>query len=415
MAVGRNGLITALDIGSTKIVCFIARPDGAGGARVIGIGHQVSKGMRAGTVVDMEAAEEAVRAAVDAAERMAKETVYEVIVGFSGGRPASRIVEVEVDIAGHEIGERDLKRALDRAHLLAREGNHDREVVNALPAGYCIDGTPGYREPRGMFGSRLGLNLHVVSTAAGPMRNLRLLAERCHLEIASLVISPYASGLSTLVEDEMDLGVTLIDMGGGSTDVAVFYDGHMVHTEQVPVGGNHVTNDIARGLSTPASHAERLKTLHGSAVAGPDDERAMVTVPRVGESGADAIQQIPRSMLIGIIQPRIEETLELVRDRLETGGFARMAGRRAVLTGGGALLTGVREHAARVLDKQVRVGRPLGIHGLAEATEGPAFATAAGLLVYSERGPRQAEIEPAGAVAEGGRMVRLGRWFKENF
>jgi len=248
------------------------------------------------------------------------------------------------------------------------------------------------------------------------LRDLKLLAERCHLEISSLVVAPYASGLSTLVEDEMDLGVTLIDLGGGSTDVAVFYDGHMIHTDQVPVGGNHVTNDIARGLSTSAAHAERLKTLHGSAVAGPDDEHAMVSVPRVGESGADAMQQIPRSMLIGIIQPRIEETLELVRDRLRASGLSRTAGRRAVLTGGGALLTGVREHTARVLDKQVRVGRPLGVHGLAEATEGPTFAAAAGLLAYAQRGSRAGHLENmAGSGAADGRMQRMGRWFKENF
>jgi len=364
----------------------------------------------------MDAAEEAVRGAVDAAERMAKERVDRVLLSFSGGRPASRLIDVETDIAGHEIGERDLKRALAQAHLLARRSSEGREILNAIATGYSIDGTPGYREPRGMFGSRLGLRLHVVSAAMGPLRNLKLLVERCDLEIAALVVAPYASGLSTLVEDEMDLGVTLIDMGGGSTDVAIFYDGHMIHTDQVPVGGNHVTNDIARGLSTSSAHAERLKTLHGSAVAGPDDEHAMVSVPRVGESGADAVQQIPRSMLVGIIQPRIEETLELVRDRLQASGLARTAGRRAVLTGGGALLTGVREHAARVLDKQVRVGRPLGIHGLAEATEGPAFASAAGLLAYAQHEPGQQHMEPISEAGTGaGRIHRLGRWFKENF
>ncbi len=415
MAGRKNGPIAALDIGSTKVCCFIARPDGSGGRRVIGIGHQVANGMRAGTVVDMEAAEEAVRGAVDQAERMAKERIERVIVSFSGGRPASRIIDVETDIAGQEISERDLKRALAQAHLLARRSTEGREILNAIPAGYTIDGTPGFREPQGMFGARLGLRLHVISAELGPLRNLKLLAERCHLEIAALVVAPYASGLSSLVEDEIDLGVTLIDLGGGSTDVGVFYDGHMIHTDQVPVGGNHVTNDIARGLSTSTAHAERLKTLHGSAVAGPDDEHAMVSVPRVGESGADAMQQIPRSMLIGIIQPRIEETLELVRDRLQASGLARTAGRRAVLTGGGALLTGVREHAARVLDKQVRVGRPLGVHGLAEATEGPAFAAAAGLLAYADRNPEGASRETMTEGGGDGRMQRIGRWFKENF
>jgi len=413
MAAGRNGLVTALDIGSTKVCCFIARPNGSSGMRVIGIGHQIANGMRAGTVVDMETAEEAVRGAVDQAERMAKERVEQVFLSFSGGHPVSHLIDVETDIAGHEIGERDLKRAQAQAQILAQGRIEEREILNTIPAGYCIDGTPGFREPRGMYGTRLGLRLHVISVEVGPFRNLKLLAERCHLEIAALVAAPYASGMSTLVEDEVDLGVTLIDLGGGTTDVAIFYDGHMIHTDQVPVGGIHVTNDIARGLSTSTAHAERLKTLHGSAVAGPDDEHAMISVPRVGESGAEAVQQIPRTMLVGIIQPRIEESLELVRDRLQASGLGRAAGRRAVLTGGGALLTGVREHAARVLDKQVRIGRPLGVHGLADATEGPAFAVASGLLAYVQQGPEQGHSEHI-AIGEG-RFQRLGRWLKENF
>ncbi|MBT5194630.1 MAG: cell division protein FtsA, partial [Rhodospirillaceae bacterium] len=208
MALGRNGLVTALDIGSTKVCCFIGRPENTGGRgggmRVIGIGHQVAMGMRAGTVVDIDAAEEAVRGAVDQAERMAKEQVQQVLLSFSGGRPVSRLIDVETDIAGHEIGERDLKRALAQAHLLARRSAEGREILNVIPAGYCIDGTPGFREPRGMYGSRLGLRLHVVSAEVGPLRNLKLLAERCHLDISALVVAPYASGMSTLVEDEID-------------------------------------------------------------------------------------------------------------------------------------------------------------------------------------------------------------------
>jgi cell division protein FtsA len=219
-----------------------------------------------------------------------------------------------------------------------------------------------------------------------------------------------------LVSDEIDLGVTLVEMGAGTTSIAVFYEGALVHADSIPVGGGHVTNDIARGLSTPADHAERMKTLYGSAIPSPTDESEMMTVPQVGETGGDAIQQVPRSILVGIIQPRIEETLELVRDRLGASRYARLAGRRLVLTGGASQLTGVRELAARVLDKQVRIGRPLRLQGLAEATEGPAFATCAGLLSFAIRQPRETRGTADGVGGtEGGRLLKVGRWLRENF
>ena len=415
MALLRNGLIAALDVGSTKICCFVARADGNGGARVIGIGHQVSRGLKGGTVTDMDEAEAAIRAAVDAAERMARETVHEVGVSISGGYPTSRLIDIEVDIAGHEIGDADLRRAIRQADAEAHAAPQDRETLHSIPAGYSIDGTPGYRDPRGLYGARMGLNLNVVTAGLGPVRNLRLVAERCHLEIGAIVVSPYAAGLSALVEDETDLGVTVIDMGGRTTSIGVFYDGSLICVDSVPCGGQHVTNDIARGLSTPTGQAERIKTLYGSAIVGPADDTYMLSVPQLGESGPDAVQQVPRSMLIGIIQPRIEETLELVRDRLELSGLARIAGRRAVLTGGACQLTGVRELAARVLDKQVRIGRPLGVQGLAEATEGPAFAVTAGLLRYAVRGPVELRDDGYRVEDGGNRLQRIGRWFRENF
>ncbi len=411
--VGRNALIAALDVGSTKVCCFVARPE-PGGARVVGIGHQVSRGMRAGAVIDMETAETAIRAAVDTAERMAGETVHRVYVNLTGGRPHSQLVGVEMAIAGHQISDGDIRRVLNQAQ--ARTDLGDRQVIHAVPTGYSIDGSRGIHDPRGMYGARLGVNLHIVAASTGPLQNLKVVVERCHLEVADFVVSPYAAALSTLVEDEKDLGVTLLDMGGGTTSIAVFYDGALVHADVVPVGGAHVTNDIARGLSTPMADAERMKTLYGSAIVGPADEREMVSVPQIGEAGEDSVQQIPRSMLIGIIQPRIEETLELVRDRLKASNADRLAGRRLVLVGGASLLTGVRELAARVLDKQVRIGRPLRVHGLADATGGPAFAGCAGLLAYAMRKPEEAEQAPQPAVLEAtGRMARIGAWIRENF
>lgn len=414
VSVKRNGFIAALDVGTNKVCCFVARVEADRTIRVVGIGHQVSNGLRSGAVVDMEAAEHSIRAAVYAAEKMAGETVRETFVNLSGGYPASHTVGVEVSISGREVGDSDLRQVLEQGRARPEAG--EREVVHSIPVGYTIDGSRGIRDPRGMYGERLGVNMHVITAARGAKRNLAVCVERCHLSIEAVVVSSYASGLACLVEDEKDLGVTLIDLGGGVTTIAIFFDGSLVRIDSVPVGGNHVTNDIARGLSTPTAHAERMKTLYGSALPNPADEQEMIDVPQVGETERHSANHIPRSALTGIVRPRIEETFELVRDRLRNSGFDRIAGRRVVLTGGASQLQGVRELAARVLDKQVRMGRPLRISGLAEATGGPAFSTCAGLLIHAARDPAQVLQPPKSPeVAVGGRIARVGRWLRENF
>jgi cell division protein FtsA len=256
----------------------------------------------------------------------------------------------------------------------------------------------------------------VVTASAGSVRNHRSAIGRSHLEIDALVVSPYAAGLACLVEDEIALGVTVIDMGGGTTTIGVFFDGNLIHADYVPVGGCHVTNDIARGLSTPVAHAERMKALFGSAISSSTDERETIAVPQVGEEDEGHVNHVPKSLLVGIIAPRIEETFELVRNRLEASGFDKVAGRRVVLTGGACQLHGVREFAGLILDKQVRIGRPQRITGLAEATGGPAFSTTVGLLHFA--------LSERAEVAHGGRrpprapnrlVDRLGHWLRENF
>ena len=413
MAKPKSGLIAALDIGTTKVCCFIAQVEGEDNIRVVGIGHQKSRGLRAGVVVDMDTAEESIRGAVHAAEQMAGETIRDVFVNLSCGAPTSQTVAVEVAIAGHEIGDPDLRRVLSQGYLFS-DGS-DRETIHSIPVSYTIDGSRGIRDPRGMYGDRLGVNMHVVSASAGPVRNLKTCVARCHLDLQALVVSPYAAGLATLVEDEMDLGVTCIDMGGGTTSIAVFFDGEVVFTECVPVGGLHVTSDIARGLSTPLVHAERMKTLYGSALATAADEHEVIDVPQVGEDDHAMPNHVPKSILVGIIQPRLEETFELVRARLEASGFDRLAGRRVVLSGGASQLQGVRDLAALVLDKQVRMGRPLRVGGLADATAGPAFAACAGLLHYAATRFSDARQRPRRAPAdEEGVLGRLGGWLREN-
>ncbi|MBM3558890.1 MAG: cell division protein FtsA, partial [Alphaproteobacteria bacterium] len=425
----RTGLVGVLDVGSSKICCLIARLDSEGAPRVIGAGHQVSAGVRAGVIVDMESAEQAIRNAVHTAEAMAGETLREVVVAATAGGPSSRRLDVDVAIDGQAVADTDLRRVQaqiansgDTGQVRANGNGHangtarpdELEVVHAIPLGYTLDGQR-VDEPRGMHGERLGAAAHLVSVRAGALRTLRTVVERCHLDIEQIVAPSVAAGLAALVEDEMDLGATVLDMGAGTTDICVFTDGRLVYADQVPIGGSHVTNDIARGLSTPVAHAERLKTLYGSAMPGAHDDVDVVDVPQVGEPDAYAANHVPRSLLNSIIGPRIEETFELVRARLADSGAAPLAGRRLVLVGGASQLSGVRELAALVLDKQVRLGRPLRLRGLADALAGPAFAVPAGLIAFAAEHTGDYGVPTPFLTGEADGLIgRVGSWLREH-
>jgi cell division protein FtsA len=412
VAKARNGIVAALDIGTSKVVCFVARIDGAG-PRVIGIGHHAAAGVRSGNIVDMEQATRAISSAVSAAEEMCGETIREVIVGIGGGQPASHNQTLEVQVGHHEIGERDVRRLLSQVHLPAETS--DRDLIHTLPVGYAVDGN-AVLEPRGMYGERLGVDVHLVTAATGAMRNLAVCIKRAHLDIADRVVTPHAAGLATLVADERKLGATLIDMGGGTTSIAVFYEDHLVHVDSIPIGGSHVTSDIARGLSTPLADAERMKTLIGRARARPNDEYDIIDVPLIGEQERTTPNHVPRSILVGIIRPRIDETFELVRSRLEASGVGRLAGGRAVLVGGASQLDGLPDVAAEILNKKVRLGGPLRMPGLAESLAGPPFAGCAGLLAHAARqvqATSQSQAQPPEVTA--GRFGRIGSWIRDNF
>ena len=382
----RAGLFGVLDVGSTKVCCLIGRVEGDGGIRVAGFGLHAARGVRAGGIADLEAAERAMRRAVADAEEMASHRLRNVVVNLTCGHPESRLFNVQWPVGGRAVTELDIKRLVQEGR--ARAAADGRETIHVLPLSFAVDETPGVGDPRGLHCEQLSARLHVVDAGATAIQNMMATLERCELQLAELVSAPMAAGIATLVDDERYLGATVIDMGGGTTGMAVFSEGHLLHTSQLPVGGGHVTNDIARILSTPVAHAERLKTLYGNAESSPDDEREMLPVPLVGEE-EHHINRVPRSQVVGIIRPRLEETFELVRDRLEAAGLAREAGNRVVLTGGASQLVGAREMAARMLDRQVRLGKPIHLRGLPEVGAGPAFATAAGLLAWAAGGGRQ--------------------------
>ncbi len=419
---GKQSLIAALDVGTTKVSCFIAKVDQTATPRrvplrVVGVGHQVSMGMRKSAVVDLDHVEDAIRAAVEAAENMAGTTIRDVTVNLSAGHIASQCFQVPIQISGEPVSDEDLRYLLSQVR--GQYQPEGRVVVHAIPTTYAMDGNWGIKDPRGMFGDELSVRMHMITAARATVRNLALCVERCHLEIENLVASPYASGLACLVDDEMELGSVCIDLGGGTTTLAVFSEGTCVHLDLIPVGGIQVTNDIARGLSTTLASAERLKTLYGSALASPTDDREMIDVPQIGEEDRHSPNHISRSLLTGIIKPRMEEVFELVRDRIRESGFERLASRRVVLTGGASQLTGVRELAARILEKNVRLARPLGLVGIADAAGGPAFSTCAGLLSYMVSAPTEAVFVKQQAKNskkdDKSQLAKIGRWLKINF
>ncbi len=410
----RDKTIAVLDIGSSKICCFIAEVDNeANRPRVIGIGHRESRGLNLGTVVDMEETENAIRTAVDAAEKMAGgDPIENVIVNLSAGEPKSTQICVEVEVAGHEISDGDIERVLDLGrHYL---NDQERFVIHSRPTSFSIDGVGGVRDPKGMFGEKLGVEMHVTSAAISPLRNLQTCINRCHLNMTGVVFSPYASGLATLVSDELELGSICIDMGGGVTSIAAFKDNEFIFGDMVPYGGHHVTKDIAQGLSTPLHAAERLKTLFGNCLSGVSTVRNHIDVTQVGDNGQENVTTIPRRMLTSIVEPRVEEIFEIVRDKITGAGLENTVGRRLIITGGASQLGGVEELAKKVFKSHVRLGRALNVDGLADTTGGAGFSTGAGLLLYDALKPEELHfMESKKPVMGFGESIL--HWFKENF
>jgi cell division protein FtsA len=380
----RPGTFGVLDIGTTKITCLIGRGEPDGTLKVVGCGWQRSRGVRLGGITDLAEAERAIRAAVGQAESQADHHLRSVTVNLSCGQPESRLFNVRWPVGGRMVGDADIRRVVNEGRN--RAVTDGRDVIHALPLAFSVDETTGVEDPRGHHCDQLAARLHVVDAASMALRNLAAVLARCDLDIAELVAAPLASGLSVLVEDERELGATVVDMGGGTTSIAVFADGQILHTAQLPVGGLHVTKDIAGMISTPLGSAERLKVIYGNAEISSDDDREMINVQQIGED-EHQFTRMPRSRIVNVIRPRIEETFELVRDRLDTAGLGRASGKagggRVILTGGASQLDGIGPMAARILDRQVRLGRPIGVRGLPDNATGPGFATAVGLLAWA--------------------------------
>ena len=410
----RTGAIAALDIGSSKVCCLIARADQDGVPHIAGIGHNMSRGVRGGALVDLERIEASILAAVNAAEKMAGVTIEDVLVNLSGGQPQSATHPIELPVGRRQIGNSDIRRLNDHKEQLIKGAQ--AEIIHAVALGFRVDGRPGVGDPRGLFGDSVGLDLHVVSAQSAATRNLETLLSRCHLEVEEKVVAPFAAGLAALTADQRELGATVIDMGANTSSVAVFRGGQVIFTDTINLGGEHVTKDVAYGLTTSLSYAERIKTLYGSAMISPSDDQQILEVPMIGDEDENNQHQVPRSMLNNIIKPRLEETFELIRNALEREGLGNGPGRTVTLTGGAAQLSGIPDLAGAMFDRPATLARPHAVRGLAEATSGPAFSVAAGLLVCGARAEHDPLSEALSSIPGGAsRFGRIGAWLKEKF
>ncbi len=381
--------LTVLDIGTKKVSCLIGRVDTVRGhtsknrmvneIHVIGFGHQASSGMRSGFVRDMAAAEQSVRAAVSQAEDMAGIQVKNVLLSVACGGLRSLNFRASVDISGNSVRMQELDRAIHVGEQYA--ASEGRQVLHLMPISYLLDGHGGVKDPLGMVGDKLAVDLHAVTADTQPLRNLCRVVERSHLAIQGLVAAPYSSGLASVAEDEARFGVTCIDIGGWTTTLSVFVEGHFVYADTIAMGGEQVTNDIADALSTTLDEAERIKTFYGGLHSASSDTREMIAYTRVGEDFSTN-NRITRAELVELIRPRMKEILVSITERLEESGMEELAGHRVVLTGGGSQLPGLAQFSASLLKKAVRIGRPCPVEGLPETALGPAFSASVGLLMY---------------------------------
>lgn len=401
-------LITAVDIGSWKVSALIARVDDNGLLSVLGTGQRESRGVRRGFIADMERTEIAVRETVEQAERVAGTNIENVWVGFSGGGLISDIVTVERPMHNYRVEQADIDELLQIGQeSIDPDG---RVVLHAHPACYTINGHQGVARPLGMHADRLGVDIHVVLADGAPIANMELCVRNAYLDVNRIVAAPVATGMACLTEEEKDLGVALIEMGAGVTNVSVYAGGVLVGLHSINMGAADITDDIASAFGIRRSQAERVKCFYGTAIQSHRDFREMIEImPNMAEGERTDGGKITRAALVAVICERLTRIMAEVGDALGRLGFSTPVGRQVVLTGGGAELKGMADYAQGALGRAVRVGRPSGLVGLPEAHAGPAFATLAGLVLYGHANPADLRTL-APAAGAGGSGGVLGWW-----
>jgi cell division protein FtsA len=405
-----RNLLVALDIGTSKIVTLVAEITPEDTLNLIGMGSHPSRGLKKGVVVNIESTVNAIQRSLEEAELMADAKIKEVITGIAGSHIKSFNSHGMVAIKDKEVAQYDIDRVIETARAVNIP--MEQQVLHILEQEFIIDGQGGVRQPLGMSGMRLEVKVHIVTGAVSAAQNIMKCVRRCGLEVKDLMLQPLASADAVLLDDERDLGVCLVDIGGGTTDIAVFTDGAIKHTAVIPIAGDQITNDVAMALRTPTRDAEELKVAHGVALRQLASATDMIEVPGVGERGP---RELSRQTLAEVIEPRVEELYSLIQRELRSSGLEELLSSGVVITGGSALMKGMVELGEEVFHMPVRVGLPQYTGGLAEVVRNPRYATAMGLLaagLEQVKRDRHARMQGAGFKEV---MEKMKGWFKGNF
>ncbi len=405
-----KSIIVGLDIGTSKIVAIVAEIKPEGGFEIIGMGTHPSRGLRKGVVVNIETTVSAIQRALEEAELMANCKIVDVLTGIAGSHVKSFNSQGMVAIKEKEVTQWDIDRVIETAKAV--QIPNDQQILHILNQEFIIDGQEDVREPLGMSGMRLEVKVHIVTGAVSAAQNIIKCVRRCGLEVRDLVLQPLASATAVVSDDEKDLGVCLVDIGGGTTDLAVFTNGAIRHTAVIAIAGDQITSDIAMALRTPTKDADDIKIKHGCALSQLADPQEMIEVPGVGDRGP---KQLSRKTLAEVIEPRIEELYNLVQSELRRSGYEELLSSGIVLTGGSSLMQGMVELGEEIFHMPVRVGQPAYRGALAELVRHPRYSTAIGLLMEGMQEYRLQEIERSQTGSIQLIIERMKAWFKGNF
>ncbi len=404
-----NNVIVGLDIGTSKVVCIVGEVGDHGNIEIIGLGSHPSRGLKRGVVVNIEATVQSIRRAVEEAEQMADCQIRTVYTGIAGSHVRSINSNGIIAIRDREVSADDVTRVIDQARALAIPA--DQKILHTLRQEFIVDDQDGIREPVGMSGVRLEAKVHIVTGSESAAQNIVKCVSRCGLHVEDIILEQLASSYAVLTPDEKELGVCLIDIGGGTTDIAVFTEGAIRHTAVIPIAGDQVTNDIAVALRTPTQHAEQIKLKYACALPQLVNPEEIINVPSVGDRPA---RRLGRQTLAEVVEPRYEELYQLVQAELRRSGFEDMIAAGVVLTGGSAKMEGAVELAEEVFHVPVRLGLPQYVTGLADVVRNPIYSTAVGLLLYGhESGHHQGQQAPE--LGLGNLWQRMKSWFQGNF
>lgn len=403
-------MLVGLDIGTSKVVAIVGELKPDGGIEIVGLGSNPSRGMKKGVVVNIESTVQSIQRAVEEAELMAGCRIHSVYAGIAGSHIQSMNSHGMVAIKDREVTSGDIERVIEAAKAVQLYG--ENRILHVLPQEYSIDAQEGIKEPIGMSGVRLEAKVHMVTGAVNAAQNIERCVQRCGLETDDIILEQLASSYAVLTEDEKELGVCLVDIGGGTTDIAIFTDGAIRHTSVIPIAGDQVTNDIAMALRTPTQHAEEIKIKYACALTQLAKEDETIKVPSVGDRPA---RDLSRQALAEVVEPRYDELFTLIQAELRRSGYEELVAAGIVLTGGTSKMEGVVELAEEIFHMPVRLAKPIGVSGLTDVINNPIYATAVGLLQYAALQQNVPNKENNREEAPLDFFSRVKHWFQNNF